>query len=162
MAQSYQFLQPFLVGVSEEIVLNWHFEEGGNVVPILPYGLLGHGMVNLPKFLYFAGEYVKLLIVYVLLNGGLALQAIDDKPETDLRVLHADSHIGLKELRIPFSPQLFPFLVESFNILVYFLGTEINEIPIGRIKEPILCLLFGFECNEAHPVVGDCQHKVDH
>lgn len=162
MAQPYEFVQPLFVGTVEEVMLERGPEEGGNIVPILPYSLLRHAVVDFPEFLYLIGKDVELLVVGILLNGSLPLQAVDDQLQTYLRVFHAHPHVCLKKLRIAFFSQLLPLPVESFHILIDLAVSKVDEVAVGRIKKPILCRIVGFECNEAHPMVGNSQHEIDY
>lgn len=141
-------------------MLDWRPEEGGDIIPILPYGFLRHLVVHFPEFLYLIGKNIELLIIRIFLNRCLPLKTLNDKFEADLRILHAHGHISFKKLRIAVPSQIPPVLVKSFDIVVNLGMSEVNEVPIGGIEEPVVSMIVVFEGDEAHPVVGNGEHEV--
>lgn len=113
-------------------------------------------------FGHLPGKDQKVPIVNVLLDSCLPLQAIDDQQKTNLGIPHAGCHTLLIEVSDPISSELLLFDVLLFeDFLNLFIGEfQIQELPIGRIEEPILpWLILTPESNEQHPMVGNGQHK---
>lgn len=66
VADLHKFLEPAIVVEVEEIVLEWQFEERGNIVPIVFDHFISFFVVVVPKLFHLIGEDVELLVVDVL------------------------------------------------------------------------------------------------
>lgn len=111
VGQFHEFVETKSVALSEEFMLDWGSEKGGDVVPVFLDGLFCALLVHIPELLYLVGEDVKLLIVGVFFKRGLSLEAVNDKLEADLGILHANCHVLFEEIAETFPAEPHPFLI---------------------------------------------------
>lgn len=108
------------------------------------------------------GKYVEHLVVNVLINGALALKAVDNEFKTNLSVLEANSNVLFEELGKGLLLVPHSLLIQLLNQFMDFMVIKVEYVTIEGVEEPILRLIADLDCIQAHPVVGDSQHEADH
>lgn len=131
------------------------------IVPIILDCLNENNLIaDFDSLLKWSSEYIKHLIVDVLIDRASALKTVHNQFDTDLAVLYRLAVFLLFEVTKFWFIHLHPLFFIGFNVFYDLVFIVIQEMIIMWIKIPKLSFTISLKCHKDCPMTRNSQHNA--